>query len=118
MIFVADPFFSVWPGIASLCLLILNRNSNKRKAWAKFGLVFCSLYLLYCITNKFKIDRDSKYAFIHQGIHHNRYFSTPAPFNNWLWFDLAETDSAYHLRYEELYDAPGRGLDGGILGRG
>jgi inner membrane protein len=104
VIFVADPFFSVWPGIAAVCLLLMNRNSNKRRAWAKFGLVFSSLYLSYCITNKFKIEKDSRYAFIHQSIHYNRYFSTPAPFNNWLWYIVAETDSGYYTGYRSVFD--------------
>src|SRR5258705_2110500 len=44
VIFVADPFFSVWPGIAAIGLLILNRKSDKRRKWATLGLIFCSIY--------------------------------------------------------------------------
>jgi inner membrane protein len=104
VIFVADPFFSVWPGIAAICLWILNRNSTKRRGWAKFGLVFCSLYLLYCLMHKFRIDNDTRYAMVHQGIHGNRYFTTPTPFNNWLWYVVAETDSGYRIGYRSVFD--------------
>ncbi len=104
VIFVADPFFSVWPAIAAICLLILNRNSNKKRKIAKLGLIFCSLYLLYCISNKIRIDDKIRYALIQEGIHYNRYFTTPTPFNNWLWYVVAETDSGYQIGYRSVFD--------------
>lgn len=103
-IYVADPFFSIWPGIAAFALLMLKRNNNTRRAWAKFGLIFCSLYLLYCFTNKFRIDKSTRFALGNQAIHYKRYFSTPTPFNNWLWFDVAEADSGYFIGYRSVFD--------------
>jgi inner membrane protein len=104
IIFVADPFFSVWPGLAAVCLLILNRNSNKRIMWARFGLIFCSLYLVYCSVNKLKTDNHTRSAFVHQGIHYNRYFTTPTLFNNWLWYIVAESDSGFYIGYRSVFD--------------
>jgi inner membrane protein len=104
IIFVADPFFSIWPGVAAVCLLIMNRNSSKRKAWALSGLICCSLYLVYCITNKFKIDHHSRYALIHQGIHADHFITTPTAFNNWLWYVVAEADSGYYIGYRSVFD--------------
>jgi inner membrane protein len=103
-IFVADPVFSIWPGIAAFALLILNRLSRKRKAWAWFGLVFCFVYFLDCQANKFKIDNDTRYALIHQNIHYTNYFSTPAPFNSLLWYLVAEVDSGYYIGYRSVFD--------------
>ncbi len=103
-VFVADPFFSIGPGIAAVCLIIIKRNSNKRKSWALFGLVSCSLYLLYCMVNKFKTDNDTRYALIHQDIHYTRYFTTPTPFNNWLWYLVAEKDSGYYVGFRSVFD--------------
>ena len=104
IIFVADPFFSVWPGIAAFALLVLNRNSHKRRKWATLGLIFCSVYLTYCIVNKFKIDRDMRQALENQGLHYNRYFTTPTPFNNWLWYAVAQTDSGFQIGYHSVFD--------------
>jgi len=104
VIFVADPFFSIWPGLAAVSLLILKSESNKRKGWAKFGLVLPSLYLLYCLSNKFRIDNGTRYALIHQGIHYSHYFTTPTPFNNWLWYNVAETDSGFQIGYRSVFD--------------
>jgi inner membrane protein len=104
VIFVADPFFSVWPAIAAVFLLFLNRNSGKRKAWAKFGLIFASLYLFYCITNKFRVDRVTQYDLSREGIQYKRYFTSPTPFNNWLWYCVAETDSGFQIGYRSMFD--------------
>ena len=104
VIFVADPFFSVWPVIAAMGILILKRDSNRRRIWAKSGLVLCSLYLLYCLVNKFRIDSDTHYALAHQAIPYKRYFTTPTPFNNWLWYVVAETDSGYQIGYKSVFD--------------
>jgi inner membrane protein len=104
VIFVADPFFSVWPGIAAACLLILKRSSGQRKSWARFGLFFCSLYLIYCTLNKLKMDKATRQGLAQQGIQYNRYFSTPTPFNNWLWYIVAETDSGYQIGYRSVFD--------------
>src|ERR1700759_4269668 len=57
VIFVADPFFSVWPGIAAVTLLVLKSNSNNRTKWATRGLILCFIYLSYCVVNKMRIDR-------------------------------------------------------------
>jgi inner membrane protein len=103
-IFVADPFFSLWPGIAAVILLVLNRDSSKRRGWAKFGLVFCSLYILYCFFNKFRIENDTRYSLVHQDIHYKKYFTTPTAFNNWLWYAVAETDSGYYIGYRSVFD--------------
>jgi inner membrane protein len=104
MIFVADPFFSVWSGIAATSLLIVKRTSSKRKAWAKFGLILTSLYFLYCLSNKYRIQKDAQFALLQQGIHYKRFFSTPTPFNNWLWYIVAETDSGYVIGYRSVFD--------------
>jgi inner membrane protein len=49
-IYVADPFFSIWPGISLVALLLLKRRSPKRASWWKFGLIMSGLYLCFCIS--------------------------------------------------------------------
>src|SRR6201996_6171078 len=41
VLFVADPFFSIWLGIAFVVLLLLRSGHPRRKIWATAGLV-CS----------------------------------------------------------------------------
>lgn len=103
-IYVADPFFSIWTGIAFLALLILRRGSAKRKRWWQLGLGLSALYLLYCVINKTTINRDVKDILQKQQITHTRYFSTPAPFQNWLWYIVAGNDSGYYVGYRSVFD--------------
>jgi inner membrane protein len=102
---VADPFFSVWPGIALVMLIILNPFHSKRKFWWKFGIIIPFLYLGYCTINKIKINNDVKEIFITQHIPHERYFTTPAPLQNWLWYVVAGNDSGYYVGFRSLFDS-------------
>lgn len=103
-IFVADPFFSVWPAIAFVALLLLKRWHPKRKYWWQFGIIMSSIYLCYCTINKIKIDSDVKQIVQHQKIHYTKYFTTPAPLNNWLWYVVMGNDSGFYVGFRSLFD--------------
>lgn len=104
-IYVADPFFSIWPGIACIALIYLNRRNRQRKNWWRMGLGLSTLYLAYCLFNKGNIDMDVKYILNKQQINYTRYFSTPAPLQNWLWYVVAGNDSGYHVGFRSLFDS-------------
>ena len=104
VIFVADPFFSIVPGIAFVMLLVLSRFSKKRKFWWRTGLAFCFLYLGYCVVNKTIINNQVKQLLNKQDIKYNSYFTTPAPFQAWLWFVTAAADSGYYVGYRSVFD--------------
>jgi inner membrane protein len=104
-IYVADPFFSVWIGVACGALILLKRRHPKRQFWWRFGLALSSLYLLYCIFNKIKIDSDVKAILKNQNITYTRYFTTPAPLQNWLWYVVAGDDKGYHVGFRSLFDS-------------
>ncbi len=104
ILYVADPFFSVAPGIAFFMLLWLKQKNTKRKFWWKFGLGMCFLYLGYCVINKTMINRDVKHLLAKQQVSYTRYFSTPAPLQNWLWYIVAGTDSGYYVGYRSVFD--------------
>lgn len=103
-IYVADPFFSIWAGIAFIALIILKRRDKKRIFWWKFGLGMSFIYLSYCVVNKLKIDSDVKDVFAQENIKPARYFTTPAPLQNWLWFVVAGNDKGYYVGYRSLFD--------------
>ena len=104
-IYVVDPFFSLWPVISLLVLIILNPFSPKRKFWWKFGVIIPFIYLCYSSINKIKIDNDVKEIFTTQHIPHERYFTTPAPLQNWLWYVVAGNDSGYYVGFRSLFDS-------------
>lgn len=104
VVYVADPFFSIVPGIAFVVLLLLRSFSKKRKFWWRLGIGFCFLYLGYCVVNKIIINNDVKKLLHKQEIAYNRYFTTPAPLQSWLWFVAAQTDSGYYVGYRSVFD--------------
>ncbi len=103
-LYVADAFFSIWPGIAFAMLVILHRYHKHRVFWWKFGLFLPLFYLLYCGFNKFSINRDVKEILAMQNIPHQRYFTTPTPLNNWLWYIVAGTDEGYYVGFRSVFD--------------
>jgi len=69
------------------------------------GLGISSLYLLYCLFNKSRIDSDVKNILQKQKITFSRYFTTPAPFQNWLWYVVAGNDSGYYVGFRSVFDS-------------
>jgi inner membrane protein len=104
-IYVADPFFSIWPGIACIALTYLKRRNKQRKYWWHMGLGLSTLYLVYCLFNKGNIDMDVKYILNKQQISYTRYFTTPAPLQNWLWYVVAGNDSGYNVGFRSTFDS-------------
>lgn len=103
-LYVADPFFSIWPGIAAFIMLVTPMLSVRRRFWWKFGIYIPAIYLCYAIVNKLNIDRDTRQILAAQNIPAKRYFTTPTPLNNWLWFVVAGNDSGYHVGFRSVFD--------------
>jgi inner membrane protein len=103
-VYVADPLFSIGPGIALAALLTTSSRHKLRQFWWRFGMGMSLLYLGYSCANKFMINREVNRLFEKQGIPHDKYFTTPAPFQNILWFVVAGNDSGYHVGYRSLFD--------------
>jgi inner membrane protein len=104
-IFVADPFFSIAPGLAAVALFILkNSNHRHRKYWVRGGLMIPVIYLGYALFNKTTIDKDVRTAFAEQKISYTDYFTTPTPLNNWLWYVVAKDNTGYHIGFRSVFD--------------
>jgi inner membrane protein len=104
-IYVADPFFSIMPIIAMIVLWRKSAFDPRRRRWWKLGLLVPAIYLLYCGLNKWKIDRETRQILAQQEIPYTRYFTTPAPLNNWLWYVVAGNDSGYHVGFRSVFDS-------------
>ena len=102
-LYVIDPFFSIAPAVAALALL-LRRPQAGRTFLAHAGIAMAFFYLMYCTLNKLRIDIDTREILHKQHISYNRYFTTPAPLNNWLWYVVAESDSGYYTGYRSVFD--------------
>lgn len=103
-IYVADPLFSIWAGIAAVMLFRLHSYHPRRRYWWRFGTLLPFLYLSWCVFNKLTINRDVKVILQEQRISYTRYFSTPAPLTNLLWYVVAGNDSGYHVGFRSIFD--------------
>ncbi len=106
--YVADPFFSIFPGIAFIALLILSSKKKTRMKWVRLGVIFPAMYLILGVINKLIVDKKVKAIAAKENIPYKRYFSTPAPLNNFLWYIVLEKDTGYHIGYHAVYDSKGK----------
>jgi inner membrane protein len=104
VLFVADPFYSIGLGISFLVLLVIPLKSRYRVKWAFAGLVLSSGYLFYTFTNKYGINNDVQRIIKQQHLASVRYFSTPTPLNNWLWYIVVEEKNGYQIGYRSVFD--------------
>jgi inner membrane protein len=103
-IYVADPFYSIWPGLAVILLIVSKHSWKGRRKWWMMGLGVSSIYLLYCLFNKTMIDKDVRYILKKQDVQYTRYFTTPTALQNWLWYVVAGNDSGYYVGFRSVFD--------------
>lgn len=103
-IYVADPFFSLWPGIAFGVLVFMNRYNNKRRFWWKFGLFLPVIYICYCTINKITITKRMEKVIAANHIPHTYHFTTPAPLQNWLWYVVSGDENGFYTGYRSVFD--------------
>jgi inner membrane protein len=103
-LFVADPFFSIPLGIACVILILIKTDNTKRYTVAVIGIGYCLFYLTYSVANKFTIESDVRRAFSKQHLPEGRYFTTPTPFNNWLWYVVSTNDDGSFVGYRSVFD--------------
>jgi inner membrane protein len=104
VLFVADPFFSIWP-FAAFVFILFSRTSNKKRRFASVaGIALSALYLFYAIFIKLDVESDVRFNLETKHIPSNHFFTTPSPFNCWLWFVAAENHAGYYISYRSVFD--------------
>ena len=104
VLFVADPLFSIWPFISFLALLVLKNTHAERRMWWRAGIGISCLYLAYAIVNKTIVDSSVRKNLVAQGIPGKNYFTTPTPFNSWLWYVIVKDKNGYYVSYRSVFD--------------
>jgi inner membrane protein len=104
VVYIADPLFSLWPGLACIALLVTKAKKPERTLYWILGLGIAGIYLSYCLFNKHMITQDVKASLEKQEITYTRFFTQPAPFQNWLWYVVAGDDKGYHIGYRSIFD--------------
>ncbi|RYG53873.1 MAG: metal-dependent hydrolase [Chitinophagaceae bacterium] len=105
VLFVADPLFSIWPFIAFVFLLTLGNTSIERRLWWRVGIGLSTIYLCYAIINKVVVNNAVEKNLAQQKIAYTEYFTTPTPFNSWLWFVIAKGQDGYYISYRSVFDS-------------
>jgi len=108
LLFVADPLFSLWPFIAFVVLLTTRNRYAARKKWAIASLVICAAYIGLSLINKAVVDKAVRETAQQKGIVWKRYFSTPTPLNNMLWYVVLEDEKGYYMGHRSVFD---KGID-------
>lgn len=103
-IYVADPFFSIVPGISLVLLLLLRIKNSYRKIIWKTGLLIPLFYLFYALANKLYVTNQTQKILANQNINYNKLLITPAPLQTWLWFVVAGNDSGFYTGYRSVFD--------------
>jgi inner membrane protein len=104
MIYVVDPLFSIWSGLACLAFIYFRKNTIFQKKIWKLGLGCTTIYLFVCIAIKIKIDADVKKSLHQQNISYTQYFTTPAPLQNSLWYVVAGSTNGFYVGYKSIFD--------------
>lgn len=104
-VFVADPLFSIPLGLALLCLVLTRIQYRWRNVVAAAALSLSGTYLVYALVNKHMIDRAAREALLRHDISTEAFFTTPTPFNNWLWYIVATDSAGSHVGYRSVFDS-------------
>lgn len=103
-LFIVEPLYTLPLLIAFIVLLILKKDSAKRKFWTKFGLMSSTLYLALTICNKLYIGKVFSDSMKKQNIHFTDYYSSPTPFNTILWYVVAKDTNGLWIGYYSHFD--------------
>ncbi len=92
---VADPLYTL-PYIVFLTAVIMtHRSSKKRRVYNYLALGLSSLYMLFTVYNKYRVDNIMEDTIATRQIEAIRFTTNPSILNNILWSGTIETDSSY-----------------------
>lgn len=104
LLFVADPFFTIWFTIACAALLILKSESPKRLQWVLAGISISLIYVVLSMNNKAIVTKAVKQSVQMKNIALNKILVTPTPLNCWLWYVVVPDSVGYWIGYRSVFD--------------
>lgn len=104
VLFVADPFYTIALLISFFALIIIKSKKKSRRKWASYAIWISTLYIGYAFVNKIIIDSEFRNELERQKISYTKYFTTPTPLNNFLWYMVAKNDTGFHIGYFSIFD--------------
>jgi inner membrane protein len=104
IIYVADPFFSIMPLVSFVFLIGLNAYHLKRNLWWKLGLIVPIFYIIFGVINKGIVDNMVEKSLSYSLEKNRSYFTTPAPFQNFLWYIVVKKNNGFDIGYYSILD--------------
>ncbi|MFN8166929.1 MAG: metal-dependent hydrolase [Bacteroidia bacterium] len=105
LIFVADPFFTIGFLISAIALLVIKSHSHgKRRKWRNFAFLLWGAYMIMASSFKFIDNNRFKLQLAGANVKYDSYFTTPAPLQSFLWYNVAKIDSGYLISYYSVLD--------------
>lgn len=102
--FIVEPLYTLPLLAGFIALLILKRDSVKRKFWVKFGLSISTAVLILSIGNKFYVEKIFANSMQKQNIQYSDFITSPTPFNNILWNAFAKDTNGYWVGFYSHLD--------------
>ncbi len=102
---VADMFYTI-PFI--ICLFIaasFHRSSPKRRFWNYLGIGLSSLYLVFTLIHKQKMNNTFAQALERENIEAERFVTNSYLLTNFLWTCTAETKDGYYQGLHSIFDS-------------
>ncbi|MBI3500742.1 MAG: metal-dependent hydrolase [Bacteroidetes bacterium] len=103
-LFIVEPLYTLPLLIGFIAILILKKDSLKRKFWAKFGLYLSTIYLLFSISNKLYVEKIFSDSLRKQNHNFTELYSSPTPLNNILWDVFAKDTNGYWFGFYSHFD--------------
>jgi inner membrane protein len=103
ILFVADPFFSIWTGLALFILMgISSKAVTLRRSIIVLSLGLTAAYFFYALYNKVTIESRLQKYLATNAIPYKSLLTTPTPLNSWLWFAAIEDETGFHTTYHSV----------------
>ena len=103
-IFVIDPLFTIPFLICVVIMMFKRKGSRGRRRLNTIGLGFAAVYLSLTVLNKMVINGVFEDALHTRSISYTSCTTSPTPFNNILWYGIAETADGYYLGHYSHFD--------------
>lgn len=101
---IADPLYTLPFLVCIIIVAIFTRGAKLRPVFNWIGIGLSSLYLVYTIWNKSRVDAVMEDTLEQNNITYERYMTAPTILNNILWNGTVEADSLYYHGLYSLND--------------
>lgn len=101
---VVDPLYTLPFLVCLLSAAAFDRIHPSRRFWNNAGLILSSLYMIFTIVNKTRVNTIFENSLAMDEIKYERFMTTPTILNNALWYGLAESEDAYYVGLYSFLD--------------